>query len=275
MSLTATLPNQPGLFQPRLPAFPGKPAFGSPTNSIRSTRKAARWGAAVHRAYVYMSDRVHDPAARAALESYYQQTLESGPDFLKVRATADFSRPEAIPFDKAMAAEIMKQARQIEQGSYAARGKGKHTGLFSRTAMQLLEWFCYVFWPCARYGMFPSITHIMKGARMSRQSVVTAMKTLKLFGFLDVQPRRKVVETPLGTKVVQDTNCYVLRLAKGLGALALSVFGRKKQPSESSKLPAKEIHISKKEETQIDPDLMAALDRYGAAIRRKEEHGAR
>jgi hypothetical protein len=115
-------------------------------------------------------------------------------------------------------------------------------------AMQLLEWFCYGLWPRCPQGMVPSLAYIAEGARMCRSSVVEAMKTLELFGFLKVMARRKRVQTPFGPKQVQDTNSYVLGLAKGLGALARSVFGKKSQitnvflrPSESRTSPAKEI----------------------------------
>ena len=174
--------------------------------------------------------------------------MEEGPDFLKVRREADFKPVPVIAYRPEVAAEIMKQAREIERETYACRAKGKHGGGLGRMAIQLLEWFCFGMWPRARYGMFPSLAHIAAGARMSKETVVEAMKTLQLFGFLTVEPRRKRIDTPLGVKVVQDTNCYVLNLAKGLGALALSVFGRKPQapngqlaqPSESSKPSAKE-----------------------------------
>ena len=78
------------------------------------------------------------------------------------------------------------------------------------------------------------------------------MKTLELFGFLTVSRRRKRVETPLGVKQVQDTNCYVLNLAKGLGALALAVFRNPASAatpvSESRKPTAREIHSYPKSE---------------------------
>jgi hypothetical protein len=223
----------------RLDALAAPPVL-LPANPIRSTRKAAQWGAAIHRAYGYVAGRLRDPAQRAALDSYYEKTLEEGPDFLKVRRTAEFVPVPCIKFNDATAKEIMRQAREIERETYACRAKGKHGGGLGRMAIQLLEWFCFVLWPRARNGMYPSLAHIAAGARMSKESVVEAMKTLKLFGFLTVDPRRKRIETPLGVKVVQDTNCYGLNLAKGLGALALSVFRKKKEPSESTKPTAKE-----------------------------------
>lgn len=231
------------LISSRLAELPDRPALLPSTNPIRSTRKAAQWSAAVHRAYAYMTGRLRDPSQRAELDRYYEQTLEEGPDFLKVRREADFSPVPVVTFSKEAAAEIMRQAREIERETYACRAKGKHGGGLGRMAVQLLEWFCFGMWPRARYGMFPSLAHIADGARMSKETVIEAMKTLQLFGFLTVQPRRKRIETPLGVKVVQDTNGYVLSLAKGLGALALAVFAPKASQSESTKPSAKETHF--------------------------------
>jgi hypothetical protein len=231
------------LISERLAEQASRPALLPPTNPIRSTRKAAQWSAAVHRAYAYMTGRLRDPSQQAELDRYYEQTLEEGPDFLKVRREADFSPVPVVTFSKEAAAEIMRQAREIERETYASRAKGKHGGGLGRMAIQLLEWFCFGMWPRAPYGMFPSLAHIAAGSRMSKETVTEAMKTLQLFGFLTVQPRRKRIDTPLGVKVVQDTNGYVLGLAKGLGSLALAVFARKRQPSESTKPSAKETHF--------------------------------
>lgn len=240
---------------------PGVLDLAKPARPLRSFRRAAQWASAINRAYYYLSSRVSEPTAQAALDRYYERAMKDGPDFMKVRATADFSRVQVERFDKAKASEIMKQARQIEYESYKTRAKGKHGGQLGRTAIVLLEWFCFVFWPRAPHGMFPSIAHICAGARMSRQTVVNAIKTLKLFGFLDVQPRRKVIDTPLGEKVVQATNCYVLKLVEGLGALALQVFSRKGIRSESSKQPAKETHIynSNSVEPESGPRSLAEI----------------
>jgi len=238
------------LIAARLDELCARPTAPPPSISIRSTRKAVQWSAAVHRAYAYATGRLRDPAQQAELDRHFEATLQEGPDFLKVRAEADFSPVPVVTFSKDTAAEIMRQAREIERESYSSRAKGKHGGALGRMPLQLLEWFCFGMWPRARYGMFPSLAHIAAGARMSRETAVEAIKTLQLFGFLQVQPRRKRIDTPLGVKVVQDTNCYVLSLAKGLGALALRVFGSKSQPSESTKPTAKERFIQSKGATR-------------------------
>ena len=72
------------------------------------------------------------------------------------------------------------------------------------------------------------------------------MRRLEAFGFLGIQRRRKRAPTPLGMKVVQDCNSYVLGFARGLGALAFAAFGKKpaaageksERPSEFTRPPA-------------------------------------
>ena len=229
------------LIAERLDQLPDRYPTASPASPIRSTKKAAQWSAGIYRAYSYLSGRAREPWQKADLDRQLTETLEGGADFLKLRANAAFAPVRCVAYSEKAAAEIMKQAREIERETYARRDKWKHGGSIGRTAMQLLEWFCFVMWPKARYGMFPSLAHIANGARMSKQAVVDAMKVLQLHGFLTVQPRRKRVQGAFGVKVVQDTNAYVLNLARGLGALALAVFGKKPQRSESTRPAAKEI----------------------------------
>ena len=238
------------LITEQLAELPDRPALSLPDHPIRSTKKAGQWSAGIYRAYLYLTTRIREPWQLAELDKQFEKTMADGPDFLKVRREAEFNPVPVVAYNKEAAAEIMKQAREIERETYACRAKGKHGGGIGRMGLQLLEWFCFAMWPKARYGMFPSLAHIADGARMSRETVTEAMKTLELFGFLTVTPRRKRIQTPFGVKQVQDTNCYVLNLAKGLGALALATFGRKPQadsakkgrPSESSKPSAKETH---------------------------------
>jgi len=233
----------------RYPVTPSAAPAPTPV-IIRSTKKAGQWSAGINRAYSYLSARFKEPWQLAELDKQFEQTLEDGPDFLKVRREAEFIAVPVVAYSPAAAAEIMKQAREIERETYECREKGKHGGGIGRPGMQLLEWFCFVMWPMAKNGMYPSLAYIAKGARMSKETVTQAMKTLELFGFLKVMRRRKRVQTPFGVKQVQDTNAYVLNLAKGLGALALAVFRKKPQtdtakqgqPSESRKPAAKETH---------------------------------
>jgi hypothetical protein len=232
---------------------------------IRCPRKVAKWEASIHRAYSYLTSRLRDPSLQPELDRRYEQTLAEGADFLKVRNTADFSRVPIVPYRYQEAVAIMQQAREIEQETYAARSKGKHGGAVGRMALQLLEWFCFTMWPRARFGMFPSVAHIADGARMSKASVHEALKTLQLWGFLTVKPRRKLIDTTFGVKVVQDTNAYVLNLAKGLGQLALAVIGRKSRPSESRKPLAKRTDIyTLKAKAPLEPETVTFFEEFAA-----------
>ena len=233
------------------PQFAPRPADSAAAPRVRSTRKAAQWSAGVHQAYSYLSGRSRDPQQQAEIDRLYEQTLQDGPDFMRVRRAATYAPVPVTVYRKEAAAEIMKQAREIERETYTARQKGRHGGGLGRTALQLLEWFAFVMWPKARFGMYPSLEHIAAQARMHKDTVVEGIKTLERFGFLTVTRRRKRVETPFGMKQVQDTNAYVLNLAKGLGALALAIIGK---TSESAKPSAKEnILLSKREQPNFDP----------------------
>jgi len=230
----ATSPEPPAwmdaaAFAAALAAAPDRNPVGGPP-PIRAIRKAAQWGAAIHRAWGYLVGRAREPWEVAKLDELLAQTLKDGPDFAKVRRNATFAAVPVVAYSREAAAEIMRQAREIERESYAHRAKGAHGGALGRTALDLLEWFCFVQWPkSGRFGMVPSLAHIANGARMSRATVVTAMARLERFGFLTIWRRRKRIMTPLGAKVVQDASAYVLGLAKGLGALAIEVF-RKNTP---------------------------------------------
>jgi hypothetical protein len=56
---------------------------------------------------------------------------------------------------------------------------------------------------------------------MSKPTVVTAIGRLVLMGFLTVYRRIKRIRTPLGIRVVQDSNAYEYHPPTGLGALGL------------------------------------------------------
>ena len=75
-----------------------------------------------------------------------------------------------------------------------------------------------------RRRVFPSLETIARMA-MVKQTVVNALAWLALYGFLD--KLRRIVRTTglLGPRVRQTSNAYVLRFPKGLGGLAVNVFG--------------------------------------------------
>jgi hypothetical protein len=63
---------------------------------------------------------------------------------------------------------------------------------------------------------------------------------LSLYGFVIVHRRIKRIRTPLGFKVVQDTNAYTIQEPEGLGAMAVRMF---RQASESRKRSPSSIDI--------------------------------
>mgnify|MGYP003375657228 CR=1 FL=1 len=225
---------------------------------IRSTRRAAQWSAGIHQAYAQHSARRRDPRQQAEIDRLYEQTLQDGPDFARVRRNAAYAPAPVVAYRKEIAATIMKQAEEIEDGTYASRRNGQHGGVIGVTALRLLRWFCFTMWPKARLGMFPSLEHIAAQARMSKDAAVNAIRTLELHGFLTVIRRRKRVQTAFGVKQVQDTNAYVLNLAQGLGAMALAAIGK---ASESIRTTAKAIHsyISKTGDNFEEPES----EKYG------------
>ena len=93
--------------------------------------------------------------------------------------------------------------------------------------------------------MRPSLVGIARLACACKQTVVNCLKLLSLYGFVIVHRRIKRIRTPLGFKVVQDTNAYTIQEPQGLGAIALRMF---RQASESRKWSpsSKDFHLSKR-----------------------------
>jgi hypothetical protein len=122
-------------------------------------------------------------------------------------------------------------ADTIERKSWAIRQKGKHGGALGRSALTVLRVLLFVV--SKREGcLYPSLETLARLARMAKQTVVNAIRTLVTMGFLTVHRRIKRIRTPFGIKIVQDSNAYVYDLPGGLGALAWSIW----RP-ESNKLP--------------------------------------
>ena len=213
-----------------LSAPPSLAATVAPPSALATPRPAAqqplgRWADGLTRTYYALAQRT-DENQLAALDVIYQQAIAAGPDFMRIRRNAVSATMPVVVFDRAKAAEIMASARKIEQESYKTRAKGKHGGAIGRSAMALLEWFCFRAWPMAKLGMFPSLAFIADGARMSKDTVVRSLRTLELMGLIQITRRRKLILTALGPRQVQTTNAYTLSLPTGIGALAMSVFAK-------------------------------------------------
>jgi hypothetical protein len=59
---------------------------------------------------------------------------------------------------------------------------------------------------------------------MSKPTVVKAISTLALMGFITVYRRIKRIRTALGIRVVQDSNAYSYHPPTGLGALGWAIW---------------------------------------------------
>ena len=117
----------------------------------------------------------------------------------------------------------MFMADTIERKSYAVREKGKHGGTLGRSALTVLRVLLFVVQK--REGcLYPSLETIAKLARMSKPTVIKAITTLVLMGFLTVYRRCKRIMTPLGIRVCQDSNCYEYHPPTGLGALGWAIW---------------------------------------------------
>jgi hypothetical protein len=77
---------------------------------------------------------------------------------------------------------------------------------------------------------------------MSKPTVIKAIARLVLMGFLTVYRRCKRIRTPLGIRVVQDSNAYEYHPPTGLGALGWAIW----RPSESKNLPPRSVQDSER-----------------------------
>ncbi|MFY9955027.1 helix-turn-helix domain-containing protein [Bradyrhizobium sp.] len=112
----------------------------------------------------------------------------------------------------------------MERKSWPCRKKGKHGGTLGRAAMEVLRTMLFVIKKIDG-KLFPSIETLAILCRMSKQTVVTALKVLEQMGFLTVHKRNKRIQTPLGVRLVQDSDAYEFHFPKtGLGALAMAGF---------------------------------------------------
>lgn len=202
----------------------GRPADTSSPRAARSAGRTAAWRQQISRAYSYQAQRVRSETERQALEAAYTQAMQERPDFARIHHGSAFTEAPRKPYDAREAQEIMKQARLIERGSYASREKGQHGGAIGKSALRLLEVFLFVIWPTCRRGVFPSLAHIAEKAQLSVRTVQTCIAVLKILGFLTVTRRMKRVQTALGIMCQQDTNAYLLHLAKGFGAIGAALF---------------------------------------------------
>jgi DNA-binding MarR family transcriptional regulator len=215
----------------------GPPSNNAPTGSpvARSRDRAAAWRADMAKAASYLYQRTTTPEQHAEIDATYQEALAEGPDFARYHRGSEFRNPPRVNTDRNHLARLMFMADTIERKSWAVRAKGKHGGALGRSALAVFRVLLFVV--TKREGcLYPSLETLARLARMSKPTVVTAIARLVLMGFLTVYRRIKRIRTPLGIRVVQDSNCYEYHPPTGLGALGWAIW---RSPSESNKSPAR------------------------------------
>ena len=73
--------------------------------------------------------------------------------------------------------------------------------------------------------VFPSHKGLAWLAKCSKNTVISALKQLAFLGFVTVYRRLRRARSPLGIRVVQDTNAYAVQEPNGWGEKAFKIFG--------------------------------------------------
>ena len=231
--------NQPGLFADQ--ESPGAELPASRVKSARSLNRAASWEEDVERTAAYLMGQARTEEERALIERFYNEALAAGPDFINHRGKSEFRDAPKLKIDRNAFRRILNDLDAIERGTYWACRKSGKQGL-QRTAARVLKALLSLAW---KYGKAcPSLDRLAHMAGVCKQTVVNCLKTLEFYGFIVRHRRIKRIPTPLGSKVVQDTNAYTIQEAQGPGALAAAVFRRtseskKCSPSSTESLPSK------------------------------------
>jgi hypothetical protein len=209
-------------------------ASNQPATPIRQKRRAAEWHSAAYRA-AHDLKRQHQDRANE-IDAGLARELAEGPDFARCHRGSLFLDAPRNNLDRNFIARVWFVAQMIERKSWACRAKGKHGGTLGTVAIEVLRTLLFVI-KKVDGRLYPSLETLATLSRKSKQAVVTAIKVLERMGFVTVHKRIKRIRTPMGTKVVQDSNAYQFHLPiKGLGALAMAVFCPR--ASESTKSDA-------------------------------------
>lgn len=188
----------------------------------RARDRAAQWQAETARAYSYAASRTRDPRALADLDKAFAEAMEQGPDFTRYRRGSDFAPPPRISMDRNALVRLRFKLHAIFKGSWATKEKGKHCGVIQRTTLAVFDALLGL---ALKHGqVFPSLVGLAVIAKVSKNTVIAALKELQEFGFVTVHRRLKRVKTALGFRTVQDTNAYSLSEPNGWGAMALKLF---------------------------------------------------
>lgn len=201
-------------------------------------RAAAHWHSNAYRAALDLKQRYkqHSEEIDAALAD----ELAKGPDFARChRGSRFFIDPPKNNTDRNFIQRVWFVADMIERKSWACRAKGKRGGYLGPVALEVLRTMLFRI-KKVDGRLYPSLEALAVLSRKSKQAVVTAIKVLERMGFITVHRRVKRIATPLGVRVVQDSNAYEFHLpVKGLGASAMAIFCP--SGSESTKSDAKKL----------------------------------
>jgi hypothetical protein len=216
--------------------FPGlaeeTPSPAPRPRSARSANRAAWWEQDLNRSAAYLMGKARNEEERELIGRLYEQTLDEGADFMRYRSRSAFRDAPRLGIDRNAYARILNALELIERGTYRqCRAKGKQG--IPRTVARVLKALLNL---ALKYGeVRPSQLGLARLSSVCKQTVVDCIKVLELYGFVIVHRRIKRIRTPLGFKVVQDTNAYTIQEPCGLGAMAVRLFS---QSSESRRLAA-------------------------------------
>ena len=228
------------------------PSGASPAPRIKSARSANRaawWSQDLNRTVSYLLGQARSDDERALVEKLYDEAHARGPDFIHHRGKSAFQAAPKLGIDRNAYARILNALECIERGTYrTGRDKGKQG--IPRTVGRVLKALLNL---ALQYGeVRPSLEGIKRLACVCKQTVVNCLKVLSFYGFVIVHRRIRRIRTPLGFKVVQDTNAYTLQEPRGIGALAVRAF---RQASESRKYApsSKDFHPIEGRATKREP----------------------
>lgn len=213
-----------------------KPSPTAKVTSPRSRNRAGAWERDINQSYAYFAQQNLRPEEREQLDQLYEAALTEGPDFTHYRSRSAFAEAQQLGIDRNAYARILQALELIERGTYRhSRKKGKQG--IPRTVGRVLKALLGL---ALKYGrVFPSYDGIARLACVCRKTAIGCVKLLQLYGFITVTRRAKRIRTVFGLKTVQDTNAYTISEPTGLGAIALSLFGKS---SECKNYPASSSH---------------------------------
>ena len=180
---------------------------------------------------------------RLEMPSYKRPSLRAG--LYEISSWLEVDGAASVCTDRNFLTRVWFVALTLERKTWASREKGKHGGALGRSALELLRTLLFVV-SKGEGKLYPSLDELARLARMSRQTVISAIERLKSLGFITVHRRIKRIRTSLGLRVVQDSNAYVYDLPTGLGALGWATICR----SESKQFYCKRNTKDKKEAWQ-------------------------